>query len=113
MSENTYIPEVCRNCDNLNPDGSCRSQGKECPRWRKWFSTEWSNIQKSAARVKARAQKVDFPRECAANSCPHLKWWESGIMEITCRCELLGVTCDADDSRPKNCPLGKYERSPQ
>jgi hypothetical protein len=37
---------------------------------------------------------VKFPTECS--DCPYFKSWESGIMEIICRCEFHEIECDAD-----------------
>ena len=48
---------------------------------------------------------IRFPKACSKKNCPHFKSWESGIMEITCRCKLLNVECDADDEILQECPL--------
>jgi hypothetical protein len=44
---------------------------------------------------------VKFPIECS--NCPYFKSWESGIMEITCKCLLNGMECDADEEIRVNC----------
>ena len=49
-----------------------------------------------------------FPEECSRLGCEHLKCWESGIMEITCRCEAVGVEADADEYRVVECPVNKF-----
>lgn len=48
---------------------------------------------------------IKFPEDCS--KCPHLKSWESGIMEITCKCILNGIECDADEERMVNCDVRK------
>lgn len=40
--------------------------------------------------------------------CEHLRCWESGIMEVTCRCEAVGVEADADGYRVVKCPVNKF-----
>ena len=46
---------------------------------------------------------VKFPTECS--DCSHFKSWESGIAEITCRCDLCEVDADADCEISLECPL--------
>lgn len=48
---------------------------------------------------------IKFPKDCI--KCPRLKSWESGIMEITCKCVLNGTECDADEERRVNCDVRK------
>ena len=48
---------------------------------------------------------IKFPKDCS--KCPHLKLWESGIMEIACKCVLNGMECDADEERRANCDVRK------
>lgn len=48
---------------------------------------------------------VKFPADCSKKNCPHFKYWESGIAEITCRCDLCGAERDADCEMLLDCPL--------
>ena len=48
--------------------------------------------------------KIRFPKDCI--NCSAFRSWESGIMEISCKCQLTGAICEADCDITVNCPKG-------
>ena len=52
-------PNCCKGCKFLTMDGNCRSNFKNCGRWRTWFRHEWATIQRATENIKkARSAKT-------------------------------------------------------
>lgn len=66
------IPKCCKNCINLTSRETCSGEGKECYRWRAWFSKKWAAIQKAAGITKkpskATDEATDHPQELNPSS---------------------------------------------
>lgn len=50
----TTLPSCCKNCRSHTPTKDCNGEGKDCVRWRAWFSKEWERIRKAGAEIKQR-----------------------------------------------------------
>lgn len=46
-------PPCCKNCEYATRSGTCRANGTDCARWRKWFRMEWTEIQRAAKILRA------------------------------------------------------------
>jgi hypothetical protein len=57
-TEEKIIADCCKNCEHYDEKVECAGD-KRCPAWLAWFSQEWQNIRKAAARLKEKSRSRD------------------------------------------------------